>query len=288
MDGYGSPPDTRNEQAEEGYGLSYGDPIANPKCLDNLKISHAALYIERDLRICRALQNLDVLKKEASRFEDTLARVPVDSPGRCHLLYMTGMVLIALHEQTMDRQDIEMAVTYTQLALFMKPNEPILRAGFAKAVIYRHQSTGLDRDVDLGIGELEKVIDSYKWTGTQRVENLSLLVMGYTARDRCEGDLQKAWSLISELVGDYLNEESIDDDNDATVSMTERGLAILPKNHPVWKEGLALLAYRLSHRYEQTGETEDLETAISVLEKVLSKLSPMNNVGCRIVRRLLG
>ncbi|PWY90597.1 hypothetical protein BO94DRAFT_623345 [Aspergillus sclerotioniger CBS 115572] len=257
-----------------------------PPSWNRLSIDQAASQAYKLLEKNWTTRNIEGLNKVLSQYERLLPHAAVDSPGRCTLLYMIAMALTIRYEVTMASKDIENAVTYTQCALFWLPDEPVLQAGCARALIYRHQSTGFDPDLDHGIVDLEDAMTSPSWNRAQQCENASLLVTAYTLRDRGDDDFERAWSLMSKLIAGM----PLDIDEPLTDGFpeTEEEVAKLPQNHSLRTEGWILLARRTSSRYNRTGQIEDLETAILALESVLPRLSPGDHVWRRLVQQRLG
>ncbi|GKZ65151.1 hypothetical protein AnigIFM60653_004675 [Aspergillus niger] len=218
-----------------------------------------------------------------------------DDSRKPDVLSSLGFGYMFRYKRSSKKEDIEKSLDLHRLAMEQEPENREFRARFVLALLDRYSGFHDSADIDLAIVELEKTIP-LPLDFPQRQGYLESFANAYRSRHRDtgnEGDIQRLIQLYKEI------ETTFPDDSveraiytgqrmkyDETVSIEERDIALrqmedalipTPAHLQQYQVLLRLLSKQYYARWELTGDSKDLELAISKAKDHVSAL-PENDV----------
>ncbi|GKZ93214.1 hypothetical protein AnigIFM59636_006280 [Aspergillus niger] len=233
--------------------------------------------------------------EQISHLESVLSHMCSDDSRKPDVLSSLGFGYMFRYKRSSKKEDIEKSLDLHRLAMEQEPENREFRARFVLALLDRYSGFHDSADIDLAIVELEKTIP-LPLDFPQRQGYLESFANAYRSRHRDtgnEGDIQRLIQLYKEI------ETTFPDDSvekaiytgqrmkyDETVSIEERDIALrqmedalipTPAHLQQYQVLLRLLSKQYYARWELTGDSKDLELAISKAKDHVSAL-PENDV----------
>ncbi|RAH63095.1 hypothetical protein BO85DRAFT_465038 [Aspergillus piperis CBS 112811] len=224
--------------------------------------------------------------------EKDLCNIPVDDPGRAVHLARTARHFTFLFLQFRRMEDIDKALAYYQEAVMLEPENPGHRSLLASGLVLKDYVTGNDQGLQLAITQLERAT-ALEDDSPGKQYAMTLLAILYGSRHHRTGyeeDLHKMQSILATLgpedpdcvvIGNLLRHESLNYSDEGMNNGEALDETIKLLNQTVTTGSLTDLTRpfvqmytQLLHaqRSEQTGNTRDLDLAISQSRKLYDGL----------------
>ncbi|CAI7599558.1 unnamed protein product [Penicillium pancosmium] len=244
--------------------------------------------------------DLDDLDKRLREIEELLISTPIDHPARCSLLYLTGLGFAHRHKETKNNEDLDKAVTYSQLVCLRDLSIYESQFLFARMLLERYKQYHHEDDLDKCINFVERIMAGIPSGNGRILESLALKIQAlierhelkrktedfdqisaildklFQARDRDSliGDLPSyLWAYFGSQEGYSNNENENRTQDEKWIGIAERLLVSTSENDKRRKELLFRSAIYLRRRYGRTGDMEDLEKSILRMKEAVSSFS---------------
>ncbi|OJJ99339.1 hypothetical protein ASPACDRAFT_52732 [Aspergillus aculeatus ATCC 16872] len=208
-----------------------------------------------------------------SRYEKSLATMPMNHPERPGLLGKMGVFLFKRYKYSKDPTDLGKAIAYLQLATLLQPEDPVCSYMYGRSLIARLGFGGSFSDIDIAINHLERALEIGLTDKAMQKETLEILIVGYKVRisySNTEADLRRAYELMERL--------DVGTEHGSYKQFEQQELQYLLTRHqraPAEARGArdGLLSAKTDIQRDELGEQEHIDTAISAAEAALSGLS---------------
>ncbi|TAQ87221.1 hypothetical protein B7494_g4455 [Chlorociboria aeruginascens] len=200
-------------------------------------------------------------KKAEESFDESMARLPPQSPNRLSISYDIGRLYSDMSERSGNLEDSKKAEKYFRTALESSPGNPTAMASLAEELRYRADCTGSFKDLEESIELIGKAVDVSSPTDTDLPFRLGRQSAAHADRFILLGNTADIDTAVS-LLGKCLEAPTL-------------------KTKDRWEYQQKLSHYLLA-RHENSGAAEDIQNAELNINSALESegLQPGNKATC--------